>query len=174
MKKLKGPSKNTIYTQKNIQDLILPVLRKEGIRYKKNKNIFARRAHKGEQIITITKDGKETKNEVKDNSSFVVKNQTQAQESYIVLGDNFHQRYTLLRPVNDTFDEYKSKGEVIGIKLTKKRWSAFGFPNESSYFIAPWGEPMIFKKYDYLVSPLDFTEVYRVARKEFWETYIET
>ena len=30
---------------------------------------------------------------------------------------------------------------------------------------------MIVKKGDFLVSPLDYSEVYRIANKEFFETY---
>ena len=37
--------------------------------------------------------------------------------------------------------------------------------------MANWGEKMVVRKNDYLVSPLDNSEVYRIARKEFFETY---
>ena len=30
---------------------------------------------------------------------------------------------------------------------------------------------MIVKKDDFLVSPLDYSEIYRIANKEFFETY---
>ena len=40
--------------------------------------------------------------------------------------------------------------------------------------MAPWGEKMIVKVGDYLVSPLNYSEVYRIAEKEFFETYRET
>jgi len=32
---------------------------------------------------------------------------------------------------------------------------------------------MVVKKGDFLVSPLDYSEVYRIAKKEFFETYNE-
>ena len=39
------------------------------------------------------------------------------------------------------------------------------------YIITSWNEKMIVKKDDYLVSPMEYNEVYRIANKEFFETY---
>ena len=39
--------------------------------------------------------------------------------------------------------------------------------------MAPWGERMVVKSGDYLVAPMNYSEVYRVAEKEFFETYRE-
>jgi hypothetical protein len=38
-------------------------------------------------------------------------------------------------------------------------------------FVAPWGESMIVKPGDYLVTPPEKNEIYRIAQKEFEETY---
>ena len=40
-------------------------------------------------------------------------------------------------------------------------------------FQAPWKESIVVKPGDFLVISLDKTEIYRVAKKEFTETYEE-
>ena len=43
---------------------------------------------------------------------------------------------------------------------------------EAFYIIAPWGSEQLAREGDKFVSPLpDLDEVYRIARKEFDETY---
>ena len=54
--------------------------------------------------------------------------------------------------------------------MTKELLDQVGI-DEEYYFIAAWGEEMVTKKDDYLACPLDHSEVYRIARKEFFETY---
>ena len=66
---------------------------------------------------------------------------------------------------------YQAIGKIKAIKLTKKLWQTLNLPDKQFYFIPPWGGSMVVKLYDYLVCPLDYSEVYRIARKEFWETY---
>jgi len=39
------------------------------------------------------------------------------------------------------------------------------------YFEASWGTRMVVKENDYLVCPLTYNEIYRIAEKEFFETY---
>lgn len=164
-------SKIISYTQKEIQSLLLPILREKGVLFQKNKNIFARKGIQGEQIITKTKDGVETINKVNDSSSFIVKNQTGAEEEYIVTGKKFKERYMLLKEATNGFWEYQSKGKVMAIKLTKKLWTFLQFPPQQLYFEASWGAAMVLKKHDYMVCPPDFSEIYRIARREFWQTY---
>jgi len=159
------------YTQKQIQRLLLPLLKEKGRLYQKSKNVFARSGKKGERIITLTSDGKETENVVKDKTSFVVKNQTTAAEEYIVSGAKFQERYELIRAVDNGYQEYQSKGKVMAVKLTRKLWESLEFPSNQLYFEAPWGSAELLKKHDYMVCPLDYSEVYRIGRREFWETY---
>lgn len=157
--------------QKEIQAIFLPLLKKEGQIFQKSKNIYARPAKMGEVIQTITSDGLETENTVTEEGSFIVQNQTKAKEKYIVLGPIFRSKYELLAPAENTFSKYKSIGQIKGIKLTRKLWAKLAFPAKQTHFEAPWGQKMVLKLYDYIVSPLDYSEVYRIARKEFWDTY---
>lgn len=163
--------KNVKYTQKEILKLLLPLIKSKGKLYQKNKKIWARSGIKGEKIKTITSDGKETENIVIDETSFIVQNQTEAKEAYIILGKKFEQKYTYYGEATADYKVYQATGKIKAIKLTKKTWQILNFPDQQFYFEPAWGGNMVVKLYDYLVSPLDFSEVYRIARKEFWETY---
>lgn len=163
--------KNIRYTQKEIQQILLPLLKTKRIIYQKKIKIHARPGIKGEKIATITKDGLETKNEVIDNTSYIVQNQTDAKEEYIVLGKKFEQKYVYLGDTTTNYKVYQAKGKIKALKLTRKLWQMLNLPDKEFYFEPAWGGSMVVKLYDYLVCPLDYSEVYRIARKEFWETY---
>jgi hypothetical protein len=45
-----------------------------------------------------------------------------------------------------------------------------GLPDDF-HFVATWGEPMRVRAGDFLASPTELNEVYRIARAEFFETY---
>lgn len=158
-------------TQKEMLELLVPILKNKGKDYKKDKKIIARRGIKGEQIVTITSDGKETENTVSDDNSFIVQNQTDAKEEYIVLGENFEKKYDYLGEDVAGNKIYLAKGKIKAIKLTEALWKALDLPAKEFYYEPAWGGNMVVKLHDYLACPLDYSEVYRIARKEFWETY---
>ena len=164
-------NKENHLSQKEILELLRPILKTKGKKYQKDKKIIARQGIKGERIATITSDGKETENTVVDDSSFIVQNQTGAKEEYIVLGEKFEQKYEYLGEDIAGNKVYLAKGKIIAIKLTEALWKALDFPAKQFYYEPAWGGNMIAKLYDYLACPLDYSEVYRIARKEFWETY---
>ena len=144
---------------------------KESI-YEKYKEVYARKAVEGEVIKTYTKDGFETKNIAK-NGDFVVKNVTDAGEEYILTESKFNSRYEFKGNYDGDWKIYRHLGKIRGIKVNSKIMSQLGIVKgkKEFYIIANWGEKMIVKKNDYLVSPLDNSEVYRIAEKEFFETY---
>lgn len=147
-------------TQEQLKEQLIPSF-KNSIIFEKFKPILAREGKIGETIQTFTKDGLETVNQVVT-PSYIVKNTTDAKEEYIVTKDKFEKRYTFLKKENKTWSTYKPIGEIKVIKVK----------NDHEFFIlAPWGEKMIVKKGDFLVSPLDYSEIYRIANKEFFETY---
>ena len=158
-----------MYTQTEILDLLRPALEIEGLVFQKNQNVFARPARPGEVIQTQTGDGLETTNKAGEND-FIVRNQTVAGEEYIVPAHKFKQKYTSLGPLDDQWTEYESIGQIVALELTPDRVAALGLPDEFQ-FIAPWGEPMTAKTGDFIGGPTNFSEVYRIARKEFFETY---
>ncbi len=157
--------------QKKLLQLILPLLKSHGKVYKKHQHIFAKRAEGGEAIQTITADGLETNN-IAVNGDFIVKNQTSAAEMYILTEDKFKARYAFLKESEDGFSEYIPTGVIHAIEMTPTLLKAQDWPNEF-HFEAPWGEQMVVKENDFLACPPELNEVYRIARKEFFETYVE-
>lgn len=158
-----------MWTQEQIKELMLPILKNEGKQYEKFLPVIAKVATKIETIQTITSDGLETQNTAQP-GDIIVQNQTQAGEKYIMQNEKFHARYELLETLEGDFARYKPTGKAIGIEITPRfaKQHNLELPFE---FMASWGAPMILKENDFLVSPLDFRSVYRIARKEFFETY---
>ena len=158
-------------SQESFLAFMVPHFKAYGDPYRKYQKIFARKAVNGEEIQTVTADGLETTNTAKE-GDIVVKNQTDAQEMYIMGSDKFKARYRYLGEAEDGFSEYEPVGKVVGLELTTGLLTELELAKEFE-FIAPWGEKMVAKRGDYLVTPPDYSEVYRVARKEFFETYEE-
>ena len=155
--------------QNELLNRMEPLMKLNGRPFKKYKNVFAKKATAGEVVHTITKDGLETTNQAKE-GDYIVKNQTDAQEMYLISKDKLIVRYDYLQEAEDGFAEYFPTGKVIALELTKVFLVELNLPSEF-YFEAPWGEPMVAKENDFLVSPPDQNEIYRIARKEFFETY---
>ncbi|TNE64679.1 MAG: hypothetical protein EP344_03485 [Bacteroidetes bacterium] len=158
-----------MYTQAEMLEKLRPFLLREGIVYRKNKNVLARPAVAGEVIETRTGDGLETVNAAEEND-YIVRNQTGAMEEYIVPAHKFSKKYALLGPAENGWMEYQSTGRILAIELTDERLVSMGLPPEFE-FIAPWEDPMTAKSGDFMGGPEQLTEVYRLARKEFFETY---
>ncbi len=161
--------KEKTYPQEELKDILLPILKSKGVLYKKSKKIFAKKAKEGEHIYTITSDGVETENTA-NKGDYIIKNQTEAGEMYIVGKRKFKERYKYLKKAKNEFSLYSPRGKVIAIEMTSAFLTANDF-EEVFYFISPWQEKMIVRKDDFLVCPPDFSEIYRIARKEFFETY---
>lgn len=158
-----------MYSQKEMQKLIIPLLKLRGNVYKKYKAVKARKAVPGEKIVTITSDGVETENVAGEND-FIVENQTEAREKYIVSADKFETRYSIQGKTNNSFQVYTPKGKILAIRVNSGLINALKVEN-GFRFQASWNEPMAIKAYDYLVCPLDYSEVYRIANNEFLQTY---
>lgn len=148
----------------------LPILREEGKIYCKTQQVLARKAVEGEHIATITQDGLETTN-IADADDYVVQNLTDAKEQYIVDTPVFEKKYELAKDLDNEFDQYSPVNPMIVLELTEAILTKLELPNEF-HFEAAWGEPMRIRKSDFLASPPDFSEVYRIARNEFFQTYI--
>lgn len=153
-------SKETVISQKELLQMYEKELKNSSV-YEKFNLIYAREAIVGEEIITITKDGLETLNKA-FKGDYVVKNQTLANEEYIVPKEKFEKRYTFIKNSDNNWNIYKPLGEIKAIKVETK---------DTFYIMAPWNEKMVVKSGDFLVSPLDYSEVYRIANHEFFETY---
>ena len=158
------------FSQEELLERMKPLLR-DGGTYEKFKEIDAREAKEGEVIETITSDGLETKNTA-EQGDYIVRNTTGAQEMYIVKRDKFSKRYEYKEDLDGEWKVYKATGRIKGVRVDEKIIKQLETEDEF-YFMAPWGEKMVVKSGDYLVAPMNYSEVYRVAEKEFFETYRE-
>ncbi len=156
-------------SQSLIINRLLPVFQKIGKRYRKFQQIHARPAQPGEIVVSITSSGMETRNIASD-GDFVVKNLTEALELYIVSGSKFSKRYTLDCEMNGEWKRYRPLGEVIAIEVDT---GLLTFLEQTSPFLieAPWGEPQQVELHDFFVTHIDYSEIYRIARREFFQTY---
>ncbi len=187
------------FSQSQMLALFRPVLDTEGVVFEKKQNVFAKKAEVRQVVTTQTDDGPETVNtaEVGD---YLVKNQTAAGEMYVVKADKFAERYerldadssfvktsTSVKTLADEsadekegasaealakegFEEYRSIGRITAVELTPERCKALNLP-PVFHFKAPWKEDMVAKVGDFIACPPDDAQVYRIARKEFFETY---
>ena len=152
-----------ILTQEALMQQMVPILKSKGVVYRKYKSVFAKEATGGEEIKTSTSDGSETTNTAAP-GDFIVKNQTSAQEMYVVKREQFHQRYQFDKTAADGFSEYRALGKVVAIELDHEQLMELNF-DQGFYFSAPWGEKTVAKENDFLVTPPDYSEVYRIAKK---------
>ena len=150
----------------------LPYLLKHGVVYRKFTQVKARLAVAGETIVSTTSDGVETSNTAAE-GDYVVQNMTDIKEEYVVKPPAFRERYKPAHQQKDGWDLYDAMGKIVALEMGAANLQSFGW--QSPFYIeAPWKEPMQVKEGDYLASPLPGSnEVYRLARKEFFETYIK-
>lgn len=158
-----------VFSQEFVLSTLRPLLETQGGHYRKFRPVLARKAKTGERITTNTADGAETTNEAEP-GDYLVQNTTEAGEQYLIPEETFSTKYRFLRPAEDGFDQYQPTGEVMALELTSERLHELNWPKEFE-FLAKWEEPMRLKAGDFAATPLDFSEIYRIARKEFFETY---
>jgi len=152
-----------------VQELLIPVLQQRGKRYRKFQQILARSAVKGEVVVSITSSGVETSNTASD-GDFVVMNLTGARETYIVPEHKFFARYSLVTEEEDGWKRYHPRGEVIALNIEVEILNLL--ERTSPFEIqAAWGESQLAELSDFLVTPPDCSEIYRIGRREFFETY---
>ena len=159
-------------SQKDMKSIFLPLLQEQGQVFFKKQKIWARKANEGEIVITVTHDGLETSN-VANLGDMVVKNQTVAEEMYVMQKTSFEQRYSNLEDADldqEGFQEFLPIGKINALLIDNQLLKKLNLLDEF-YFEAPWKSSMVCKENDYLACPPDFSQVYRIARKEFFETY---
>lgn len=156
--------------QQKLMTRVLPLIKSNADRYEKFQRVLARAAVDGEVVESIVEDGKETTNKASA-GEYVVRNRTEAQEEYVVSASTFTERYQLAAKIDDTWSEYVPKGQILAIEISRDLLDALG-ADETFTIMAPWDSEQAGKLGDLFVSPLpELSEVYRIARKEFHETY---
>ena len=158
-------------TQKDMLDHFLPLLENSGKRYKKKSMVRAKKAAPGLLVVTKTSDGEETKN-IAEAGDWLVENQTSTNELYLIKAETFKKKYTLVQALEHGWGCYQPKGEILGIMVDEVHLNSFN-ASKVMEFQAPWRDTMVVKPGDMLVVPLDKDEIYRIAKKEFGETYVE-
>ena len=156
-------------TQTEMKQLIFPLLQRRGKTYLKFKKVLARRAKLNEKISTWTSDGKETSNRAKS-GDYIIRNQTDAGEEYIIPSHKFQSRYIFVKRAAGGFSEYHPTGKIQAVEVNQRLLRKIKVKSRF-YFIAPWGSKMVVKEKDFLACPIGGNEIYRIARKEFFETY---
>lgn len=154
--------------------------------YQKSGDMLARPAQPGETVITIVSGAIET---IKGTQigDWVIRNIVvgSSAEMYPISAESFNGRYTILDEENPwTVDGHswfrvKPSGMIVGGFYTADVSSRMGFSSEGTTarplkFEAPWGADMVLEEGDFLGRPypeVDLTNIYRVARKEFFQTY---
>ncbi|PZX55829.1 hypothetical protein [Algoriphagus chordae] len=158
-------------SQKEMLAHFLPYLEKSGKRYKKKSMVRAKKAQAGLLVVTKTSDGEETKNTA-EAGDWLVENQTSTNELYLIKAETFKKKYSLVQSLEKGWGSYQPKGEILGLKVSEAHLEALG-ATKVLEFQAPWKDSMIVKPGDMLVVPTEKDEIYRVAKKEFGETYVE-
>ncbi len=163
--------------QKTLISKLSKVIEEKGKAYSKNTFIKARPAIEGEIIITWTSDGKESTN-IAGKTDFIVQNP--AGEEYIIRQENFEKRYALAKDYNSDknskYQVYQSIGKCYGVVVDENILQILGLnlSIKTFEFEPSWGGKMKCNVGDMLVSPnKEISEIYRIAIKEFKETYIE-
>ncbi|MCR9084442.1 MAG: hypothetical protein NXH89_18575 [Cyclobacteriaceae bacterium] len=156
-------------TQKEMLEYFIPRIEEKGKTYEKKTLVTAKKAKPGEKVITRTSDGVETQNTAKE-GDFLVENQTSSGEQYLVGKEIFESKYRIHQSLSKGWASYHPIGKINAIEVNAQDLEHFKSDEELT-FTAPWGESMVVKEGDFLVCPLDFSEIYRIAKKEFGETY---
>jgi len=153
------------------------IIKKNGSLHQKKIGVFAKIAKGGEHIISNPSDGVEAKN-IASKGDYIVTNNTEAKEQYIMDATKFHQRYVHVGDDNYMPNE---KARVWALQITSDtiyRYNLLqGFDAmktilfDSIYIEAPGKESQVLKLYDYLVTSESKDEIYRIAYKEFNESY---
>jgi len=142
-------------TQKEMKQLVLPLLKRKGRIYRKFKKILARKAKGKEVIETVTGDGKETVNRAKP-GDYIVKNQTVAGEEYILNAKKFRSRYNYRKRSKAGYSEYEPTGRIYAIEVNQRLLRKFNVKSRF-YFIAS------FCSFSYFLTHLTSKNAARVS-----------
>lgn len=155
--------------QIKLREVLLPKLLVEGELYYKFKPVLAKRATSPQQVITVTASGIETVNEAQV-GDYIVENITSAKEQYVLKPKKFKQLYKKSGQKKAGKGIYLPRGKVHAILVDEEICTLLE-EGEKFEILAPWGQPQIIRKGDYLVSPPGYQEFYGIGGKEFKETY---
>ena len=156
--------------QARLIEHVMPLLEARRNSFRKTRQVHARAAVDGEQIVSVTSNGIETTNVAKA-GDMVVRNLTEAGEMYIISAKSFPGLYEFADESGDGWAVYDPKGRILALEVDEQLTAELGV---SPDFVieAPWGSDERVCVGDYLVAPLPaLDKIYRIARAEFEQTY---
>ena len=128
--------------------------------YRKFQSVHARVATKKESVVTLTPSGRETIN-LANPGDYIIRQLDD--EQYVLSKEKFESRYTQTSVTDGDWRIYEPTGKIRAYRY----WGPY------MYFEAPWGEKTVLNNGDFLASPLDLSEIYRIDQKSFEQTYVE-
>jgi hypothetical protein len=158
-----------MYSQHEIISHFFTMLQEDGKRYTKKSLIRAKKANPGTLVLTRTSDGQEFENTA-ELGDWLIENQTAVSEHYLMKEAAFSKKYSLHQALGEGWGAYRAKGEVFAKQLTSKEILDFTGPNDFD-FEGPQNKTVSLRPGDYMIIPIDKSEVYRITKKEFEQTY---
>lgn len=156
-----------VYPQDEMKEKFLSKIKETGKTYKKKTQVLVRIAKEEEKIVTTTSTGKETECVAKV-GDFIVQNKTGAKEEYVLPPEKFNKRYEKTSKTENGLDVYQATGMCKALQFKGSEWNM----SNKIKFIADWKEEMVMEDGDMVCTPLPAAnEIYRIALKEFNETY---
>lgn len=159
-----------MYSQHEIISHFFDLLKSEGLRYSKKSLTKAKKAIPGTVVLTQTSDGQRIETTAKS-GDWLVENQTAAQEHYLVSAATFKKKYEIRQAIGDGWGSFQSLVPVYALQISEKELEPLGNSNQLE-FQGPREKTVLIHPGDYLVIPVDQSEVYRITAKEFEETYV--
>ncbi len=161
---------NRVLSQPLVLEGALPRIRASGRRYRKCRQVRARPARPGEEVVTVTADGEETRNRA-GRDHLLVQNLTSTGECYLIQQHTFSARYRRVEALDGDWALYAALGEIQALEIDADLLALLGV-GSCFRFIAPWGSAQVARRGDMLAAPWPaLDEVYRIARREFAQTY---
>jgi hypothetical protein len=158
-----------MYSQQEIISHFFTILKGEGKRYTKKSLIRAKKINPGTLVITRTSDGQEYEN-TSEPGDWLIENQTAVSEHYLMKEAIFSKKYILHQALGEGWGSYRATGWVYAKQVTETEMHAFARA-QSLDFEGPRNKTVSLHPGNYLVIPIDQSEVYRITDKEFVQTY---
>lgn len=176
-------SKESPLAQADMQARFKPVLESNGRTFQKYGKVWAREASEGEVVVTRMADGSVETTNTAHAGDYVLKNP--GGEEYILSGKKLQTRYSPTEGEapsiidGKSYSSFTPSGRAVAVQFTRELAESRGLKLNAQgeyYFTASWGETMVIKEGDMMVSALDATgkadaSVYRIEAKAFKDTY---
>jgi hypothetical protein len=158
-----------MYSQHEIISHFFTILQEDGKRYTKKSLIRAKKANPGTLVTTRTSDGQAYENTAKP-GDWLIENQTAVSEHYLMKDAIFSKKYSLHQALGEGWGAYRALGQVYAKQLTTEEIQDFT-GSQNIDFEGPQNKTVSLRPGNYMVIPIDKSEVYRITEKEFVQTY---